>query len=84
MRVHLAMKAYQPCNTAHGRPEHARSHLPDRWLVEAALHVEPASRRRRRGGPPLVVEAGAEAKASSARVQKIKLTLELHMAGRPA
>jgi len=53
----------------------------DRWLVEAPPHVEPASRRRRRGGPPQLVEAGAEAKASSACVQKIKLTLEPHMAG---
>ena len=30
-----------------------------------------------------VVEAGADAKASSARTQTIKLTLEPHMAGRP-
>ena len=55
----------------------------DRWLVEAPPHVEPPSRRRTRGGPPQLVEAGAEAKASSARTQKIKLTLEPHVGGTP-
>jgi hypothetical protein len=56
----------------------------DRWSIEAPPQVESASRRRRRGGARQLVEVGAEAKASSARVQKIKLTLEPHMAGHPA